>query len=98
MAEYRAFQMEIEEAQALAIEALTFFSSDPGQLADFLSTSGLRPQDLRDLADSGALHAGVLDYVTRNESLLVAFAADRQIPAERVMAAHLCLSPPDMYA
>ena len=72
-------QSSQDDAVALAIAALTFIAQDPEQLGRFLALSGIGPESLRTAAREPGFLLGVLDHVSGDETLLLAFAADRGI-------------------
>jgi len=63
-----------EAAAGLAVTALSFLASEPDRLAGFLAETGLGPQSLRAAARQPGFLLGVLEYVSNDESLLLAFA------------------------
>jgi Protein of unknown function (DUF3572) len=70
-------------AEALAIAALTFIAEEPERLGRFLALSGIGPESLRAAAREPGFLLGVLDHVTNDEALLIAFSTHRGIdPAE----------------
>src|SRR5215216_168709 len=72
-----------QQAEALAIAALSFFAAEPERLGRFLALSGIGPEKIRDAAREPRFLAGVLDHVCGDERLLLDFAAHAQIkPAE----------------
>jgi len=74
-------------AEQLAIAALGFIAGEPEQLGRFLAMSGIGPDSLRDAAREPRFLAGVLDHVTADEALLLAFAAAHEIDPDAVMRA-----------
>ena len=72
-----------QAAEALAIEALAFLADDPDRLGDFLSLSGLSPDDVRGAASEPGFLAGVLDHLRGDERLLLAFAQAAGVRPER---------------
>ena len=82
-----------DEAEALAISALSFLASEEHRLASFLHLSGMSPKDLRREAGSVAFLAGVLDFITSNESLLLVFGTEQHIDPALVMEARHVLLP-----
>jgi hypothetical protein len=74
-------------AEQLAIAALGFIAGEPEQLGRFLAMSGIGPDSLRDAAREPRFLAGVLDHVTADEALLLAFAAANEIDPDAVMRA-----------
>src|SRR5436305_3934395 len=72
-----------DAAAALAVDALGFIAGDAEQLGRFLALSGIGPDSLRAAAREPNFLLGVLDHVTGDEALLVAFAGHGGIdPAE----------------
>jgi hypothetical protein len=63
-----------EQAQTLAISALSFLASEPDHLGGFLAATGVGPGDIRKAAHDPNFLSGVLDYFAGDEALLVAFA------------------------
>jgi hypothetical protein len=76
----------------MAITALTFIAQDSDRLGRFLALSGLDPGNLRQAAADPAFLTGVLDYLSSDEALLVAFATDVGIDPAAVEAARHLLS------
>lgn len=81
-----------DEAEAVAVEALGFLASDPARFTAFLSESGLDLPDVRARAGDPELLTGILDYVVRDESQLLVFAAAASHPPERVVMAYHVLA------
>jgi hypothetical protein len=82
--------MSADEAEILAAEAFAFLAADPARVVPFLETSGLDVADVRAQAGSREFLTSVLDYVGRDESLLLVFAAETGRKPEQVMlAAHV---------
>jgi hypothetical protein len=80
-----------DDAEQIAIRALSFLVSDPERLARFLDLTGLRPDTLRAAAKEPHFLSRVLDHVAEQETLLVEVAADQDLPPERVAEAHALL-------
>ena len=87
--------MLAEEAKNLALSAFSYIANDEEHLTRFMSLSGLTGATIRQAASAPGFLPGVLDYVVSDEALLVEVAKDLQIIPERVMEAHLVLSPSD---
>lgn len=79
-------------AEGLAIDALVFLAQDEARIARFLALTGLEAQDLRAAAASPGFLAHVLDYMGQDESLLIAFAAEKHLAPEAIMRAARSLS------
>jgi DNA polymerase IV len=59
--------MRQEQAEAIAISALSFIASDPERLDRFLAVTGLDPAALRAAAGAPGFLSGVLDYLCSDE-------------------------------
>lgn len=84
-------QARAEAASALAVAALAFLAQEGDRLAGFLAATGLGPQSLRTAAHEPGFLLGVLEYITNDESLLLAFAAERDLDPQEVMRAQEAL-------
>ena len=80
-----------EEAETLAIGALSFLASDIEALERFLRLSGLSPANLRGAAAEPGFLAGLLDYFLANEALLVDYARAADIAPEEIARARAAL-------
>ncbi len=80
-----------ETAEELAIQALTFIAEDVTQLGRFLATTGIGPDQIRDAAREPHFLVGVLDYLSADERLLTAFAAEARIDPATVGVARAAL-------
>ena len=76
-----------EQAETLAIGALTYLASEPEALGRFLSLAGIGPAGLRGAAAEPGFLAGLLDYFLANETLLVDYARDAGIAPEEIARA-----------
>ena len=82
-------------AAQTAIAALGFLAEDPERLERFLALSGLGPHNLREAAAEPSFLTAVLDYVTGDETLLIAFATrEGQRPEVIVRARDALAGPP----
>jgi hypothetical protein len=89
----RRSSLSRDEAEALAIDTLSFLGEDSSRLAGFLAATGLGPAELRKQAGSVEFLAGVLDFVASDESLLLVFASERRVDPATVLAARRQLMP-----
>lgn len=60
--------------ETLAIQALAFLGEDGERLGRFLAVTGIGPGELRKAASEPQFLAGLLEYLTSDEPLLVEFA------------------------
>ena len=80
-------RLDREEAETIALRALGFMAEDEDRIGAFMGETGIAPDDLRDHAASPAVLTAVLDYLTRDESLLLMFAANADIAPEKITPA-----------
>jgi hypothetical protein len=85
-------QLTREQAEETAIAALTFIAGDPERLSRFVTLTGLDVRQLRQSAAEPGFLAGVLDYLSTDEALVVAFATDAGIDPALVERARLMLA------
>jgi hypothetical protein len=72
-----------EQAEALAIQALTFIGGDGERLGRFLAVTGIGPAEIRAAAREPGFLIGVLDYLASDERLIAAFAGENNLdPAD----------------
>jgi hypothetical protein len=64
------------DAEAIAIQALSFLAGRPDDLARFLALSGIGPASLRRSAADPGFLGGVLDFLLQDEPLLLSFAEE----------------------
>jgi Protein of unknown function (DUF3572) len=83
-----------EAAEDLALEALSFLAADEERLSRFVYLSGLTVDNLREAAAEPGFLAGVLDHLAGDESLLLAFAANRSLDPAEVTRAWMALNVP----
>jgi hypothetical protein len=81
-----------DAAAMLAIAALTFIAEEPERLGRFLALTGIGPESLRDAARDQGFLLGVLEYVSGDETLLTAFATQREIDPEDIGRARALLA------
>jgi Protein of unknown function (DUF3572) len=74
-------------AEELAITALSFIAAEPERLGRFLAVTGIGPDSIRTAAREPRFLAGVLDHITSDEPMLLAFAAEHDIDPDAVMRA-----------
>jgi hypothetical protein len=78
-----------DAAEALAIAALSFLASEPQHLGGFLAATGIGPEGIRSASRDPGFLCGVLDHLSQNEALLIAFAQNAGIdPTEVERARH----------
>lgn len=65
--------MNEEMAQSIALQALSFIVKDNELLEQFLTNTGLTPQELKARVNEPELLGGVLDAILINDEVLLAF-------------------------
>jgi hypothetical protein len=80
-------RLDREEAETIALRALGFMAEDEDRIGAFMGETGISPDDLRDNATSAAVLTAVLDYLSRDESLLLMFAGNADIAPEKITPA-----------
>ena len=65
-----------EQAEGLAIQALTFIAGDGERLGHFLAVSGIGPAEIRTAAREPGFLVGVLEYLASDDRLIAAFASE----------------------
>jgi hypothetical protein len=65
-----------KEAEALAIQALTFIAGDAERLGRFLAVTGVGPSEIRTAAREPGFLGGILDYVASDERLIADFVSE----------------------
>jgi hypothetical protein len=80
-----------DAAERLAIAALSFLASEPEHLGAFLASTGIGPGDIRGAARDPHFLAGVLDYLSGEESVLIAFAQHAGVDPSEITRARAAL-------
>lgn len=84
-------KLGVEDAQAVALKALTFLAGDEALLSRFVTLTGCGLDDIKArLADNGFL-AAVLDFLLADEPSLLAFAEAEGLAPETPMLARMKL-------
>jgi len=76
-----------ENAEALAVSALTFVAADPELLPRFLAISGIEAGSIRQAAREPGFLAGVLQFILAHEPTLMRFSEESGTPPQQVSAA-----------
>jgi hypothetical protein len=72
-------KLSIEEAEIIALNALSFLASDAARLDRFLRLSGVSATDIRAASADREFLAGILNHLLQDESLLLTFAAEADL-------------------
>jgi len=92
MTRFRQEPLAAEVAEALAIQALGFIAQDEERLGRFLALTGMGPSEIRQAASDRHFLAGVLDYLSGDENLLLAFAGHASVDPGTVAIARRALA------
>jgi Protein of unknown function (DUF3572) len=65
-----------QSSEMIAIEILGFLAQDADRLSRFFAMTGLEPTSLRQAAQEPNFLASVLEYLLKDEALLLSFCAD----------------------
>jgi hypothetical protein len=76
--------MDRETAETIAAQGLAFLAEDRARLHHFLQTTGLEPADLRARAGAPDMLLAVLEHLAGDESLLLVFAAARNLAPDSI--------------
>lgn len=87
--------LTLEAAETLAIDAFGWLAGEPEALARFLSLAGIEAANLRATATDAGFLTGILDFMTGDEALLTAYAAQAGVRPERVVSARRTLNGHD---
>lgn len=71
--------LTLEDAEGLAVQALTFIACEPERLGRFLAMTGIAPDEIRAASGEPGFLAGVLEHLAGDERLLTAFAAEADV-------------------
>lgn len=88
----RQSPLAAEVAEVLAIQALAFIAQDGERMGRFLALTGMGPSEIRAVARERHFLAGVLDYVTGDEELLVEFAGHAGVDPATIAVAQRALA------
>ena len=82
-----------ETAETLALQALAYVVSEEKARNTFMTQTGLDGAEMREHAGKADFQAGVLDFLTRHEDLLIGFCESVDLAPADISAAHRALSP-----
>lgn len=77
--------MKREQAELLAIQALSWMASDDEIFHGFLGATGADASDLRERAADPHFLGAVLDYLMQQDDWVIGFARAANIPPQQVM-------------
>jgi hypothetical protein len=83
-----------EAAEAIAVQGLAFLAEEPARIQRFFLVTGLDPAEIRVRASTPELLSAVLEHLAGDESLLLVFAASRNVAPESIGLALRALQGP----
>lgn len=83
--------MPREMAEGLAIQVLNYIAGDGERLGRFLAVTGIGPDQIRSASREPDFLAGVMAYLTSDERLAEAFAAETGCKPADFASAHVAL-------
>jgi uncharacterized protein DUF3572 len=83
-----------ETAETVAVQGLAFLAEEPARIQRFFMVTGLDPSEIRARAGTPELLSAVLEHLVGDESLLLVFAASREIAPESIGQARRALQAP----
>ncbi|MGE0565483.1 MAG: DUF3572 domain-containing protein [Pseudolabrys sp.] len=95
MARNRPSSLTREVAEHVAIQALSFIAGEPERLGGFLAATGIGPDRIRAAAREPGFLGGVLDYLTGDEAMLLAFADEASLAPDLIEKARMVLGAGD---
>jgi hypothetical protein len=81
-----------EQAEGLAIQALTFIAGDGERLGRFLAVTGIGPAEIRSAAREAGFLAGVLEYMASDDRLIATFAGENNLDPADIDRARMALA------
>lgn len=84
-----------ENANGIAIKALTFLTQEENRLSRFLDITGWTPATLASPNSQAAILVSVLEYLMSDEDILLTFAANSKIEPGDIIKAHNALQAVD---
>lgn len=84
-------RLEREEAETLALQCITFLAEDPQRIARFMALTGIDVHQLSTHLEAVDTLAAALDYLLRDESLMLMFASNYGISVQKIPAARAAL-------
>ncbi len=74
--------MTPEQAEIIAIKALSWLADDTDRLERFSNLAGIAAPDILAQAGSAEFLGGVMDFLLSHEDMLLAFCSENDLPPE----------------
>lgn len=89
--------LNTSEAESIAISGFTYLANEPEILSQFLSITGVSPNELRESIDQPAFLVGILDFFLSDDKKLLEFAKSKKINPENVHIARQLIAGPENF-
>lgn len=83
--------MKHEQAETIALQALSFLAKDDELLSHFLMVTGLTPQELKKRVREPDLLGGVLDAILADDKILLGFCNSTSLSPDTIVQARRAL-------
>lgn len=83
--------MQKEQAETIALQALSFLAKDEELLGQFLTNTGLTAQELKHRVRDLELLGGVLDAILENDTTLLEFCRMASLSPDTIVLARRAL-------
>lgn len=83
--------MTKEQAEIIALQALSYLAKDEDRLGQFLISTGLTPQELKGRVREPDLLGGVLDAILSDDNLLLEFCNSASLSPDTIIRARRAL-------
>lgn len=83
--------MKSEQAETIALQALSFLAKDDELLSHFLTFTGLTPEELKKHFREPELLGGVLDAILSNDTILLDFCNATSLSPDTIVRARQAL-------
>ncbi|HEY4125557.1 MAG TPA: DUF3572 domain-containing protein [Rhizomicrobium sp.] len=84
--------MTPDAAEALALKVLEFLANSPDNLDGFMAATGINGDELRERLEEPTVLAAIIDFMLKDEGLLVEFCETASIRPRDIHAASHVLS------
>jgi len=83
--------MKQEQAEVIALQALTYIGTQEDAINGLLAQSGAGPDDLREQISNPTFLGGILDFMLSDEPFLLVFCSEHNIAPETIVHARRAL-------
>ena len=80
-----------QDAEEIAIRALSFLANDFDHMSRFMALSGMGPEDIASNASSTSFQIALLEHLMGDEALLLTFCGNENINPQLIAPAHQLL-------